>query len=279
MYDMFKYTWVDMECDLTNKVIAITDARSGIGPATVVACARAGMDVSLQARRAERLLKVATQVKKAGRMVLIVAGDVDQFIDATISRFGRLDAVFVNAGFRLCGSAADTTDEQARAIFETNFFGTMRLIQATLPVMRQQGSGHILICSSAVSEIGLLMNGLYCTTKADQDSIASSMRAGAVDEGIHVSSIHPVGTRTEFYEAASIRSGRADRSFNTPLILVQSPPKVARAIVRCLRRPRPEVWPQLMSRFGLAVVKAFHIFNTTLMRKRYSNIKPRYAVS
>ena len=276
-----------MRCDLTNRVIAVTGASSGIGAATALACAEGGMDVALQARREERLREVAAQVKKAGRAALIVAGDVDRdedvnrFIADTTSRFGRLDAAFANAGFGLCGPVADAAPQQARAIFETNFFGTMRLIRAAVPVMRRQGSGHILICSSSVSEIGLPMNGLYCATKAAQDSIASSMRAELADEKIHVSSVHPVGTRTEFYEASRIRSGLDGKHFNTPSVLVQTPEKVARAIVRCLRRPRPEVWPHLMSRFGLAIVTAFPAFNEmsmrSLMRKRYRDAKPRCA--
>ena len=276
-----------MRCDLTNRVIAVTGASSGIGAATAVACAAAGMDVALQARREERLQEVAAQVEKTGRGALIVLGDVDRdedvdrLIAETTSRFGRLDAVFANAGFGLFGAVADAAPQQARAIFETNFFGTMRLIRAALPVMRRQGSGHILICSSAVSEIGLPMNGLYCATKAAQDSIASAMRAELADEKIHVSSVHPVGTSTEFYEVLQIRSGLDGKNFNTPSALIQTPEKVARAIVRCLRRPRPEVWPHLWSRFGLALVTAFPVLNErsmrSMMRKRYRGAKARCA--
>jgi short-subunit dehydrogenase len=265
--------------DLTGRVIAITGASSGIGAATAAACAEAGMDVAISARREDRLGETAARVEQLGRKAVVVPGDVDRdqdvrrLIDRTVSELGRLDAVFANAGYGLYGSIADATDDRAHAIFETNFFGTLRTVRAAAAVMRQRGEGHILICSSAVSEIGLPMYGLYCATKAAQDSIASAMRAELAHEGIYVSSVHPVGTRTDFYDTARDRSGTPEPQFNTPSSLVQSADKVAKAIVRCLRRPKPEVWPQPMVRIGMAIVTAVPAFNAMsmrgLMRKRY----------
>ena len=274
--------------DLTGKVIAITGASSGIGAATAVACAKAGMDIAISARREDRLQETAARVEQFGRKALIVPGDVDReedarrLVDRTVGEWGRLDAVFANAGYGLYGPIADTTDARARAIFETNVFGTLRTIRAAVPVMRNCGEGHILICSSAVSEIGLPMYGLYCATKAAQDSIASALRAELAHEGIHVSSVHPVGTRTEFYDTARSRSGTPEPQFNTPAPLVQTAAKVAQAIVRCLRRPKPEIWPQPMARLGLAIVTAVPAFNAmsmrSLMRKRYPRVdKPSAA--
>ncbi len=265
--------------DLTGRVIAISGASSGIGAATAIACAQAGMDVAIGARREDRLAEVAAQIEKAGRSAMTFACDVDrdddvaQFIEQTAAKTGRLDAVFANAGVGQYGPVADATNAEARSIFETNFFGTLRVIRAAVPIMRTQGRGHVLICSSAVSEIGLPMYGLYCATKAAQDSIASSMRAELADEGIDVSSVHPVGTRTEFYDATQQRSGTPDATFNTPSSLMQTSQQVAATVVKCLRRPKPEVWPQVGARFGLAIVTAFPMFNASsmkkLMRKRY----------
>lgn len=271
-----------MRRKLNDRVIAITGASSGIGAATALACAEVGMDVALGARRQDRLNETAARVREAGRDALVIPCDVDRdedvnrLIDEAVSKFGRLDAVFANAGVGLFGPVATTLDEHARGIFETNFFGTLRVIRASVPALRRQGRGHILICSSAVSEIGLPMYGLYCATKAAQDSVASALRAELAHEGIDVSSVHPVGTRTDFFETTRVRSGVATNGFNTPSVLVQTPEKVARAVVKCLRRPKPEVWPQPLSRVGLAIVTACPIFNAmsmrNLMRKRFSAI-------
>ncbi|MAE67483.1 MAG: short-chain dehydrogenase [Phycisphaeraceae bacterium] len=266
-----------MGIDLTDRVIAITGASSGIGAATAQACAAAGMRVALGARRRERLDALAGKLGDGAR-VLVETCDVDQdedvarFIERTRSELGGLDAVFANAGFGHFGEVAATTDTEMRAIFETNFFGTMRVVRAAVPIMRAQGRGHVLICSSAVSEIGLPMYGPYCATKAAQDSIASAMRAELADEGVHVSSVHPVGTRTDLYDLTRDRSA-SKVPFNTPSPLPQTAEHVAKAIVRCLRKPKAEVWPHWPSRLGLAIVTAFPALNASsmrsLMRKRY----------
>jgi len=264
---------------LADKVIAITGASTGIGAATAVACAQAGMRVALGARRQDPLREVADQVEQAGGKALVVPCDVDRdedvqrLVEQTTSQFGRLDAIFANAGYGLCAKVADTSDEQMRAIFETNYYGMMRVIHAAVPLMRAQGDGHILICSSAVSELGLPMHGAYCATKAAQDAIASAMRAELAHEGINVSSVHPVGTRTDLYETARTRSGQPHNEPNTPSKLIQSSEQVARQIVKCLRRPKAEVWPHWPSRIGLAIVTAFPVLGAnamrSLMRKRY----------
>ena len=267
------YTPMVMGIDLAGKVIAITGASSGIGAATAVACARAGMDVVIGARRMDRLKDVAAQIIQIGRKAIAMPCDVDRdddvqkFIERPKTQWGRLDAVFANAGVGLCKSITDTSDTQMRSIFETNYFGTLRVIRSAAPLMKEQGHGHILICSSAASEIGMPMYGAYCATKAAQDSIAGALRAELADEGVHVSSVHPIGTRTEFSDVTAVRSGHTHQSFNTPPAMVQDAPVVARSIVHCLRRPRPEVWPHWPSRLGLAIVTAFPPLGANTMRR------------
>jgi len=271
-----------MPLDLTNRVIAITGASAGIGAATAVACAAAGMDVVLAARRVDRLEAVARQVEAAGRAALVVACDVQRDADVAgmyeqaQARFGRLDAVFANAGYGVFASIADTSDDRIRDIFETNFFGTIRCIKMALPYLRQTAranghKGHILICSSACSEIGVPMYGYYAATKAAQDAIAGAMRAEVAHAGIYVSSVHPIGTKTEFFEVVKKVSPECNGQvgLNTPASLMHSAETVARAVVNCLRRPRPEVWPAaagLGARLGLAFTTAMPRISAWAMR-------------
>ena len=266
-----------MARDLQGKTIVITGASSGIGAATAIACAQAGMDVVLAARRRQRLTDVAQQIRQMGRRALPVVcdvgrdQDVDEMIQQTLGAFGRLDVLFANAGGGLIAPILDTTDPMMREIFETNFFGTLRCVQAAVPVMRRtlQGddNGHILICSSCVSEIALPKYGAYCATKAAQDSIAQSLRTELADEKIDVSSVHPVTTRTEFFDRAGERSP-GDRNTHTPhMFFAQSADHVAKKVVRCLRRPCPEVWPHLPTRFGVAVCTAFPRLTALALRK------------
>ncbi len=93
-----------MAAKLTDKVIIITGASSGIGAATAIACAEAGMNIVLNARREDRLRDVADRIDKLGRQTELVIGDVTEpgisqrMLDAAEQRFGRFDAVFANAG-------------------------------------------------------------------------------------------------------------------------------------------------------------------------------------
>ena len=85
-----------------------------------------------------------------------------------------------------------------------------------------------------------------------------------------MSSVHPVGTRTEFFEASARRSGKPEYSAkvvqNTPGFLMQPPEKVARAVVRCLRRPRPEVWTSFSTRFAAGLMTIWPAFGEWSMR-------------
>lgn len=253
--------------NIRDKVIVITGASSGIGAATAVACAQAGMDVVVAARRRERLMGVAQKVEQQGRRALPIVCDVNEdkdvnhLMDQTVSVFGRLDGLFANAGGGLIAPVMETTDQMMRDLFETNFFGTLRCVRAAVLAMRRQASGtkgcHILICSSCVSEIALPEYGAYCATKAAQDSIAQSLRAELTHEGIYVSSVHPVTTDTEFFDRSTQRSPDALNKRIPHQFILQSADHVASHIVRCLRKPHPEVWPHLWTRFGVAICTAF----------------------
>lgn len=262
---------------LKDRVIVITGASAGIGAATAVACAAEGMKVVLGARREARLRDVETACRQAGHanggcaegFVCDVCDrqQVADLIEQAYQRHARLDAVFANAGYGLFAPIADTSEPQMRDILQTNFFGTLYAIWAAIPIMRRQGHGHLLICSSAVSEIGIPMYGAYAATKAAQDAVACALRAELADENIAVTSVHPIGTRTDFFNEVQQRSHLDGHAYNTPTSLAQSPQRVARAIVRSLLRPCPEVWPCRSARFGLAVTTAFPQVSAWAMRR------------
>ena len=264
--------------DLTDKLIVITGASSGIGAAAALACARAGMDVVLAARRVEKLEAVAGQVESLGRRALAFPCDVDrdedvkQLFDQSWRAFGRLDAAFANAGYGGFGSILETDLQFHRDMFETNYFGTLRTLRAATPYLRQTSDGlkHLLICSSVASELGVPKFGAYCATKAAQDSIAGAMRAELADEGIAVTSVHPIGTTTEFSEQARAKSPDqrdAVEDSNTPGLFMQTAEHVADHIVRAIRKPKPEVWPSPLSRYAAALATASPRLTAYLMRR------------
>ena len=263
-----------MRRDLENRVIVITGASSGIGAATAAVCAAAGMRVVLAARRETKLRQVAEAITHdTGHVVPVVCDvrrdeDVQHLIDRTVAAFGQLDVMFANAGYGLFAPVTATTAQQMRDLFETNFFGTIRCVQAAVPVIqRTSDQGHILICSSAASEISVPMYGFYAATKAAQDSIGGALRAELADQQIAVSTVHPIGTRSAFFDVVAQESANPGRGLNTPTALTHSTERVARAVLRCLRRPRPEVWPSITVRLGVALTTAAPSLGAWLLRR------------
>jgi short-subunit dehydrogenase len=248
--------------DLTGKPIAITGASSGIGLATAFACARAGMPVALGARRADRLADAVEKIRAAGGRAIAVPMDVDKpedcqvLIDRTVAEFGSLYAVFANAGYGAYMPIATTPETDLRAIFETNLWGTLRTVRPALEQFRKTAPGphrgHILICSSCLSKFALPYSAPYSATKAAQDHLGRSLRIELEPRGIHVSTVHPVGTTTELFDKAKERSREKRDVDHSPKLLMQPPERVADAVVACLRRPRGEVWTSFWTRWAFA---------------------------
>jgi len=243
--------------DLRGKPVVITGASSGIGAATAVACARAGMPVGLFARREEKLAEVRERIERDGGRAIVVVGDVtdaDTNLDLmakTEEAFGDLYAAVANAGYGAEVECATMAIEDIRAMFEVNFFGSMFLVQPAVAKFRERGAGHAMMVSSCLSKIGLPNYGAYSASKAMQDHFCRAMRHELRGSGVHVSSVHPVGTKTEFFDEAAKKSGGGKLKLaGSSERFMQTPEKVAGAMVRCLRRPRGEVWPSPMARVG-----------------------------
>jgi short-subunit dehydrogenase len=238
-----------MPRDLRDEVIVITGASSGIGAATALEAARAGMHAVLAARRADRLEAVAEQVREAGPEALAVATDVsdpaqvDALVQQTLARFDRLDVLFANAGYGAVVPFEEMSRVDHRRMFDVNYFGTVYSVQAVLPAMRRQGSGHIVITSSIAGRVGLPYNAAYSASKSAQAALAMGLRHELDVENIDVTTVYPISTRTEFFDVAAGTAGLGEPRENTPAHFVQSGEHVARRVVGALRRPRPEVWP------------------------------------
>lgn len=264
-----------MTIDLAGKPIAITGASSGIGLETALACARAGMPVALAARREDRLQQARASIEQTGGKAITVRCDVTNpdecanLVEQTIRAFGGIYAVFANAGYGFEAPVLDTTDEQLKDIFETNFYGTLHTIRPAIEPMRRAGAGHILICSSAAAKIGIPHLSAYSATKAAQDHIGRALRIELTGTGIFVSTVHPIGTDTEFSDVVTQRSGPAPRRARTPARFRQPATRVARAVVNCLRRPKGEVWTSLSTRMFFGVTTAFPTLADAILRRHF----------
>ena len=270
-----------MATDLSGRVIVITGGGTGIGRATALACARAGMHVALGARRLDKLEAVADEIRAIGSKASAVRCDVASaedcagLLDAAEDQLGPVFAAFANAGYGFEAPFVETSDERIAEILDVNFYGSLRLIRPAIERMRTNGEGHAIFCSSCLSKLGVPYYAPYCTSKAAQDHAARSLRHELAPEGIAVSSVHPVGTRTEFFETARENSGGSTLSDRTPNSMLQPPERVAKRIVKQLRKGTgAEIWTGFDKRFAFAAAVMFPGLADRLMRRMVARRQP-----
>jgi len=191
-----------------NKVWFITGASRGFGSVWADAALKRGDKVAATARKLE---SIAALKEKYGDNVLTLELDVtkpDQVkiaIEQAYAHFGRLDIVLNNAGYSLVGTIEEASADDVRALYETNIFGTLAVIQAALPLLRKQGGGHILGTSSGLGHVTLPVIGYYCSSKWAFEAIHESLAAEVKDFGIKVTIIEPGAYATEFGSQESLK--------------------------------------------------------------------------
>src|SRR5438105_847663 len=181
---------------LKNPVALVTGASSGIGKATAERLATAGYKVYGTSRRG------ATPGQRAFEMLsLDVTSDasVAAAVNALLRSEGRVDLLVNNAGFSVAPAGAEESSiEQARAIFETNFFGIVRMTRAVVPHMRRQGAGRIINIGSVLGFLPAPYMALYAATKHAVEGYSESLDHELRTRGIRVSVIEPANTNTKF---------------------------------------------------------------------------------
>ena len=241
-------------------VVAITGASAGIGKALAETLHARGARLALAARRLDRIEALNRQLGGAHLAIqtdVAEAAQCEALVRRTVEHFGRLDTLACNAGYGILRPVAETTPDEMLRLFRTNVFGTADCVRAAVPVMRRQEPragwrGQVVIVSSAVARRGIPFYGAYSATKAAQLSLAEALRVELRDDAIAVTSVHPIGTETEFGEAARAagHTKLAIRRINGEVR--QSAGTVARRMVAAIERPRPEVWPFAPSRWALS---------------------------
>lgn len=261
-----------MPTDLHNKPILIAGASSGIGAATALACAKAGMPVALLARRRDKLEQIADDCSKHNVRACIIECDVtnpDQCTEAVTkaeSDLGPLHAAFANAGYGQESPLLDMSDNDTRAMFETNLFGTLNIVRPAAERMKARRAGHLLICSSCLGLFPTPWYSVYSATKAAQHHMGRALDVELREFNVRCSTVHPVGTKTEFWDEMEAKQGKPTIGGSSTAFM-QTSDTVARAIVRCLRKPKPEVWTTTGARFGLIASGFFPRTTGFLMRK------------
>lgn len=187
----------------TNRVILITGASSGMGRVTAEYLASKGYKVYGVGRSFKGLKERIEQDNTSSNFEEIYMDVTDEqciseVIDYIVKKEGRIDVLFNNAGMGIAGAIEDTSIEEAKLIFETNFFGMLRVCKQVLPIMRKQKQGYIVNTSSIMGIMGLPFQGFYSATKYAIEGFSETLRYETKEFGIKVALIEPGDFATGF---------------------------------------------------------------------------------
>jgi len=183
---------------IDGKVVLITGASEGIGAACAAVFRERGARLSLVARCEEKLRAAG------GPDALVTAGDVtlpetrQAAVARTIERFGAIDILVNNAGMGLYAPAWDTPHDDARRLFELNFFAPLAMVQLVAPHMRKRASGVIVNVSSVAGRVTLPWFTLYSASKYALCSLTDGLRMELKKDGIQTMTVCPGYVRTDF---------------------------------------------------------------------------------
>jgi short-subunit dehydrogenase len=238
--------------DIRRRVVLITGASSGLGLAMARRFAGAGYRVYGTAR------KPVTSTNPYGdfRLIQMDVNDDAQVrvgVQEILSREGRLDILVNNAGFGVAGALEDTSEEEALAQFQTNFFGMHRVCRAVLPQLRAQDYGYIVNVGSLAGLMAIPFEGMYSAAKFAVEGYSEGLRMEVRRFGIRVVVVEPGDCATGFNQARrfAAASGAASAyrdTFLTALSVVDKdenggtkPERVADAVLRIVERRSPRL--------------------------------------
>jgi NAD(P)-dependent dehydrogenase (short-subunit alcohol dehydrogenase family) len=230
---------------LSDQVIVVTGASSGIGLVTARLAAKRGARVVLNARNEEALRGVTDQINAGGGEAIYVVGDVGKFEDVqriaeeAVRRFGGFDTWVNNAGVSIYGPVLDQSLEDQRRLFETNYWGSVHGSIVACAHLKQRG-GALINVGSVLSDVAIPIQGTYCATKHAIKGYTDALRLELEEEGapISVTLIKPSAIDTPYTRHAN----------NLMPVEPQNPPPVyapdlvAEAILHCAEHPERDLY-------------------------------------
>src|SRR3954451_4729343 len=230
---------------LDGRTAAITGASSGIGEATALALAEAGAAVAIGARRAKRLSELASRITDAGGKAVPIEVDVadeesaNSFVQGAASELGSLDILVNNAGVMLLGPVAGAPTDQWRTMVGVNLLGLLYCTHAALPIMGEQGRGHIVNISSVAGRTAGAGGAVYNLTKFGVGAFSEALRQEVTAMGIRTTVVEPGFVDTELQghnEHPAVRAGIEKAREQLPEVLQAS--DIAAAILYAVSQPQ-----------------------------------------
>jgi NAD(P)-dependent dehydrogenase (short-subunit alcohol dehydrogenase family) len=239
------------------KVALVTGSSSGIGYETALMLARNGFDTYATMRNTNKSKEIAEITKKENLPLRVLKLDVtdDRSVDDAINNIlnekKSIEVVVNNAGYGLMGSIEDSSLDEIKAQFETNFFGAIRVMQKVLPIMRQQKAGTIVNVSSIAGRIGFPMGSSYVSSKFALEGLSESMSYELEQFGIRILLIEPGVINTNFAFVTPKKALDTNSPYSPIMNKMQenlvstiangtSPKEVANVILRAITEDSPE---------------------------------------
>src|SRR5215218_675814 len=230
---------------LSDQVIVITGASSGIGLVTARMAAKRGARLVLNARNADALERVCDEINQRGEQAVPVAGDVGHFDDVhkianeAIRRFGSFDTWVNNAGVSIYGRMLEQSLEDQRRLFDTNYWGVVHGSMVACAHLRQRG-GALINVGSVLSDVAIPVQGTYCASKHAVKGYTDALRLELEEEGapISVTLIKPSTIDTPYVHHA--KNLMEVEPLNPPPVYAPDP--VAEAILHCAEHPERDLY-------------------------------------
>jgi len=195
-----------MDIPLAERVALVIGASSGIGEATALTLANAGIKVAVAARRTERIEALVAQIQKNGGEALALSGDIAEeafakdTVAQTVRHYGRIDILINSAGVIQGGSVEGADTNSWHQVMDVNFFAALYTCTAVIPHMRKQGSGDIINVSSTAGRRAPGAFGCYGASKHALNGMSKGLRQEVGGHGIRVCILEPGATTTEISE-------------------------------------------------------------------------------
>jgi uncharacterized protein len=258
-----------------SKVAIVTGGSSGLGRAIARELSNRGAKVVIAARTAPKLEAVADELRHTGGNVLTVAADVrrgedvDRLFRQTIERFGRLDALFNNAGSSARGAAIDTTPEEFSELMELNLIALVRCTRAAVPQLLVT-KGHLVNIGSLAGKTAARYMGAYSATKHAVSAYTQQLRLELGPQGLHVLLVSPgpiARDEPRNYAPDKDMPESARKPGGGVKVKMLQSDRLARQILRACQRRKPELVVPARARLVFAIFQLWPSLGDWIVRK------------
>ncbi len=194
-----------------SKTWLITGCSTGLGRNMAKVLLENGENVAVTARNTDTVSDLYKEYPENALILpldVTVQEEVDKAVEMTRDKFGRIDVLINNAGYGYRAAVEEGTDEDVQKLFDTNFFGAVRMIKAVLPYMRAQKEGTIVNISSVAAEYTMPGSGYYSASKCALEGLSDGLRKETEPLGIKVMVVEPGAFRTDFSGRSLTQSGK-----------------------------------------------------------------------